>query len=405
MDEWTIMYYASGAGCMSYYIEKDLEEIEAVGSIEGINFVCQYASRKPNEPATRFRLLNSGRDHEEKLVDVVPGEPKELERFVRWASTTFPAQRYGLILLGHGSGWRPEDLQIPEPKGVDAWKFSDRLFSTINTLNDEYFQVIFRPTASKLISEVIAGRAIFLHDISGHSLDAMELGQLIQQFRSILGDPLDFLGFDSCLMACAEVAYEICESCHFMIASEQLEPSRGWPHTEICNLFVTKGDLDTREIIKEIPSHYIKSYTVPIYAGLTLSTIHLSKMKTLCQAIKELSRSLMKNWPSFRGQFLLSLEEALMFKADLWDIKRVVLALSSMKSIPSEIQEACNQVIIALDSTIVDSKWKGEAVANAGGQSIYIPGHEGFSPFYKYSKFGKDSEWIKFLNQFRPRRT
>ena len=53
------MCYASGAEGLSSSIEGNLKDIESVGSSNQVNCVCQYASRKHNEPALRFRMNSS----------------------------------------------------------------------------------------------------------------------------------------------------------------------------------------------------------------------------------------------------------------------------------------------------------------------------------------------------------
>ena len=93
---------------------------------------------------------------------------------------------------------------------------------------------LFRPTIETALTQPNARlRAIASDDGTGHSLDTIELGDVLKKAHEILDRPLDLLGMDACLMSCLEVAYQAEKDVRAVVSSEELEPGDGWPYDKI----------------------------------------------------------------------------------------------------------------------------------------------------------------------------
>lgn len=117
--QWTVMVYMAGDNNLERYVTRDLElELGAVGSSALVRVVA-LADRAEGYDTARGDWTGT------KLFHVVPGmiadaqsaaedwgerntgDPQTLADFVHWSRAHFPAERYMLVLWGHGWSWHP----------------------------------------------------------------------------------------------------------------------------------------------------------------------------------------------------------------------------------------------------------------------------------------------------------
>jgi hypothetical protein len=79
--------------------------------------------------------------------------------------------------------------------------------------------------------------------VSGAAFDelydygSLTLDELYQAFGSVWSlsetdPPLELVGFDTCLMATADVAYTFSDIAKYLVASEETESANGWYYSE-----------------------------------------------------------------------------------------------------------------------------------------------------------------------------
>ena len=120
---------------------------------------------------------------------------------------------------------------------------------------------LFRPTLETALSKPNAGaRAIASDDGTGHSLDTLELGEVLAKAHKELGRPLDLLGMDACLMSCLEVAYQSEKDVRAVVSSEELEPGDGWPYDKILADLRSNPSMDGAALGRVVVKRYIESY-------------------------------------------------------------------------------------------------------------------------------------------------
>lgn len=105
---WTILVYMAADSDLDGPTTRDLRQILDVGSTPQVNLLvfCD----KPGG-ATRYIASKPGSDAvEEPLGEFNAGSPNNLLDAMRWAAEGWPAERYGLVLWNHGTGWKEDDI-------------------------------------------------------------------------------------------------------------------------------------------------------------------------------------------------------------------------------------------------------------------------------------------------------
>ncbi|MBR3928175.1 MAG: leucine-rich repeat protein [Clostridia bacterium] len=249
------------------------------------------------------------------------GESDTLSFFLKYAEQNYPADRYGLILWDHGGG----------PLSGICWDelFSDHL--TIDEVTDALDDSLFRDK------------------------------------------PLDWVGFDACLMASAEVAWRMSPYANYMIASEEAEPSYGWDYSFLSGL---ECDSDGAETAERIIRLYIDSARTG--DTLTLSCIDLSQIDELKSTLDSyfsymehtLSSEtfsnhsiLRKSAASFGNSVLRAVTDTVVGDYDLVDLKHLL----KQHSDPNWMKE---DVLSTLDKCIVHN---ASTTDEHYGLSVYFP--------------------------------
>ncbi len=184
-------------------------------------------------------------------VDMSDGD--NLKAFLKWAKSRYHGYTYSVLTMSdHGGGPRNRDGK-PRGRGV-----------------------IWDDTTGE-----------------GHFLETKELSQAISGAGFTGENKLSILGFDACLMASVEEAYEHRNVADYYVASLQLEQGNGWQYhhwipqlTEV----MTPAELGTI-LVKS----YHESFDSLYSADQTLSCTDLSKMDDLKTAIDALGKAINDN--------------------------------------------------------------------------------------------------------------
>lgn len=169
---WTVMVMMDPRDANLYRAwVADMNQMERSGSDANVNIVVQigfnpgftyryYITRDQDNHAIR-----SPRQTVPANETVDPGDPDALDDFIVWTTANFPAERYAMVMAGHGQGW----------KGT-------MIFGNQNHLT---------------MAELSTG-----------------LGALGQRFDVVL--------FYSCLMGETEVGHQLADQARMMVASEEI---------------------------------------------------------------------------------------------------------------------------------------------------------------------------------------
>ena len=263
--KWTFMLYLAGDNNLSDAGDADLAEIRAIGSTRDVNIVAQF-DNAGSAGTRRFLIQKDGLNEAvDDRGETNSGSPEMLTDFVNWATVSYPAHRYALVLWNHGSGWEPSEVdRIARSVGsrdYNARELNERSSSKLG-------RVLFRTTLEKVFKiDTPNERAICSDDGSGHSLDTVEFGNVLNQVVGRLDGPIDVLGMDACLMSNFEVAYQARRYAKFVVASEEVEPNQGWPYTPILDWLTKNPDASSADFAAGIVREYVASYERMKYRG------------------------------------------------------------------------------------------------------------------------------------------
>lgn len=166
-----------------------------------------------------------------------------LTKSIDFAKKEFPSDYFGLIMWGHGSGWRGnDDFSGGELKKGFAFDDTSEVYMSLVDMR--------------------------------HGLE-----------NGLNGEKLDFLGFDTCFGAEMEVLYELRNCAEYAVGSEGLILSSGWDYESLFNDFEAKEDKSPLELCKSVVSQFKKTYLYKNQASVT--AIDLSKMDKLFNCFED----------------------------------------------------------------------------------------------------------------------
>ena len=405
--KWTFMVYVAGYNSLSSFAGKDLAEMRKVGSSDGLK-VAVFVKRLEQQAAHRIIVGKDGKAEERENLgaNVDSGSPQTLLDFIRWAKLKAPAERYALIIWNHGSGWDPLDFdelyEHVKAVGVTPRELSVRAASQLG-------RSLFRPTLETALSKPNAGaRAIASDDGTGHSLDTLELGEVLAKAHKELGRPLDLLGMDACLMSCLEVAYQSEKDVRAVVSSEELEPGDGWPYDKILADLRSNPSMDGAALGRVVVKRYIESYKAHEELWpVTMCAIHSAGIEPFADVLDTFTMALRRAISDDdvdATRLLRAHTRSARFEGDLIDLRTLCEQVRS-QPFESAVKTAAKKVLDALKpggDFVVANANLGDSVEHCGGVTAYLPAPtDEISPYYKDLRFAKRHGWDEFLRSYR----
>jgi hypothetical protein len=199
-------------------------------------------------------------------------------------------QRIFLVLWGEGAG-------------VDhVYLYSDKQDDTTDDTgqqtgeNGSQNQSVQSPAADDPNRLSIATRAIagVTNDVlnggnANRYVKDVQLGSILLEFSKKLGKPIDILGFDACLMALAEICYEVRSSVSIIVGSDEELPEASWPYKLILQDLARFPGMDSSTLSTLIVNRFIEKYDDPDDSTrVSLTTMKLSASNELAAAMRRL---------------------------------------------------------------------------------------------------------------------
>lgn len=367
---WTVMVFVNGDNDLEQYAIEDLNEMEAAGSTDAVNLIVQidrsegYDRSEGNWTGARRYRMEHDDDMSsisspvlEELGAVDSGRPSTIVAFVDWAARNYPADHYALVLWNHGWGWSfaPDD----------------------------------RPATSKGIS--------WDQDTNNDiSVAEGELEAVLAASTSLIGQKLDVIGFDACIMGSWEIAAAAAPYADVMVASQDYEDVDGWPYDTAMGDLVAAPTLSAAELGEHIAQRFNET------KDSTQSAVDLGAMADLNAALDELALALI-NGDDPAGALALA-AEALDFdggRGSDHDLGDYLSVLATSTEDPA-ILAAVESVTTALDQAIIANYTYGRWASAAQGLSIYTPTRGAIDSEYLNASWSQAGLWDDFLSAARP---
>ena len=402
--KWTFMVYMAGNNSLSGAAATDLREMQKVAASEAVKATAFI--KQARTPARRILLGKAGHDESETLPDNTDsGSPQTVVDFVRWAIKKAPAARYALVLWNHGGGWTPDDFdqlyqQVRGGTTDPAHRHeSNRLSSR------KLSRAVFTSTIKTVLSlESADERAICSDDVTGHSLDTIEVARILDVARKEIGRPLDLFGMDACLMSTLEVAYEVRANAGTVVGSEELEPGAGWCYDAILGDLTAAPDMDGSALGKVVVQRYVDSYRkLPSQWPITQCAVDTTRIEEFTKKLDALVAALRGRLPGAWSEILQAQARTTSFEFEMLDLRTFCRALLVATS-DGKLKTAAQDVIRALTpgDYVLAEGHLGPKVEECGGVSLYLPSptSSSVSRYYKDLSFAKRHRWDEFLGEY-----
>lgn len=243
---WAVYWYLCGSDLESNggFATNDLSELMEVELPENVNVVIETGGSAvwQNDLMDADKLQRWLYNSEGlQLVDEQPsasmGEAQTLADFLSFAKENYPAEKTAVVFWNHGGG------------------------SVTGAAFDEIY-----------------------------GYDSLTLDEMYQAFSSVWNpsmekQPLELIGFDTCLMATVDVAYTFADLAHYLVASEETEPANGWYYSQWLGTLAQNPSMNGEELGKVIcDAYYAGCEEVGTQDNTTLSLTDLTKVQTLLDA-------------------------------------------------------------------------------------------------------------------------
>jgi len=273
---WTVIVHLDGDNNLEPWALADLEEMESVGSKNGVTVIVLLDTFSYFE-GTHWYVIEEGSDHIDLEADrnscdcadvagACPGELNMasgavLQYTVKTAVEYAPADNYMLILWDHGGGW----------KGVCY----DDSSALINGYTD---RLSTNETADAL--------AAVETEITTTGID--------------LDYQLTMLSYDACLNGMIEVVHQNRDVAKYMTASITLIPVQGYPYDKVLENLTALPRMSTVDFGKNIVDTYVEYYSmcagngIEYYGDAQLSLFDLAQVGALTESVDALATELLE---------------------------------------------------------------------------------------------------------------
>lgn len=413
---WTVMIYLAGDNNLDGAGVVDLKEMKTVGTTDRVAVLAQFDRAGAKQATIRYCLRKGtplAKDAVQNLGETNMGDPKVLEEFVTWGAANYPAAHYLLVLWNHGAGWDDANLYEGDvfsgaapPVARKAQPVATRrAVAGARTLPLAQARAAIRRTRRALFNTTVEAavtlRGIAFDDQAQDFLDNIELKKVMAKIKKKLARKVDILGMDACLMSMAEVAYQMRDVADFSVGSEETEPGDGWPYDRILKALAAKPDMTPEELAKAVVTRYLASYKAG--DNVTQSALRLAELKPLAAAVDGLAKALTSTASNAASRAALvnaraQVQEYSRPYDDYCDLLDLCDLLEKGLAVPV-VRTACAAVRQAAAAALVATGYKGTAVDNSRGISIYFPKRK-LSPLYKTLDFTRKTAWNEFLKAY-----
>lgn len=345
--DWTLAVFLNADNNLDPFGVEDQKEMSRVGSSDFLNIVSLIDRERG--PAQINYIEKNNIKKVKDMGELDMGDYRQLVSFAKFVKENYPAKKYCFVIWNHGSGWKN--------------KSAGAIY-----------------------------RGISYDDSSNNHITNAQLGVAMEEISKILGQKIDILNMDACLMQMVEVAHAVKDSVSYMVASEELEPGKGAPYDDI--LAGVKNGMTPTAFAQNWVNAFAKSYNGGSqgFDESTQSALDLSKFSPLVDAVNGLAKSLMS------GKNTMVVKAALAKVQKFGDPSSIDLVhfaelLKAQTGVDASVKTACDKVIAAVKAAIIINKTTGTTTKNSKGIAIYLPQNLMIESKYLSLSFSKATMW------------
>ncbi len=352
-SKWTIFLYFNGVNAESGF-EKNSDGLFASFSEGGVlSGYIQEALQASPSPDVNILIQTGGawkdgwktirRFKVSNQVQLELSPPKNnstasmdnadtVAEMIQWGVSDFPAEKYGIIIVGHGGGPR--------------WGYREGQ----DQLNP------------------------------GVGINGLGFQKLMASAMKYAGKKIEFLGLNSCLMSYFELASGISDFTNYLIASEENMPIAGFDFTALFNYLSRNPDASGVHVGKRIVNSYVEKNKNN--NTITLALTDLSRTTPLQLALdpifKEMTQKIQKEGLPAWYSIASTRSQALDFSTNIYqgkytDAMDIASFFRTSKYSSIGISNNLTQnALAAIDSLAPLKRW-GKALKETCGVTMYFP--------------------------------
>lgn len=347
--DWTVMFYMDGDNNVESYALRDLAELEASGSNGDVNIVVLLDTL--SGPADLLYVEDGGSSVVEPWGEVNMGDPTTLTRFISTTEEMYPAEKYALVMWNHGGG-------------IVGLCWDDTS--------------------------------------SGDRLTMAELRSGIENATI----NLDVAVFNACVMATAEVAYQMSGYADYVVFSQENMYALGFPYTDIADGLKTEPTMDGRTLSVMMAEEYTEYYISIGYSDVTISVLDMAQRMGVATAVRAFGSAQAATMGTYYMEYKSCRHDtpAPNNQADLLTYAKLV---SESSEIADATVKATAQAVVAAVQAAIIYEWHSGDVTGENGLGIWFPTKSvkyywgaSYETMYRGLLFNSASGWADFLDSY-----
>jgi len=247
-------------------------------------------------------------------------------------------------------------------------------------------------------------------DTDGDFMSTPQINKALKEAEQVTGKKIDIIGFDACLMAEGEVAYELKDRGKILLASEESEGGPGWTYNSMLG-GKTMGD--AIKAVQESMLHKINvgpeefakivvnvnkehNEDIPTFSAIDLTKMNAFKdtMNAFAKAVrksddKEAVKQAVNQSENYGGGWAPY--------RDIRDVGHLAKNVIANAKDP-ELKKAAEDVAKAVKNVVMANETNPSSHPNSEGISIFMPtDSKAVTAQYDELAFAKDTEWNEML--------
>lgn len=204
----TVLVYMAAENNLTPFLKNEFKEMrQGSKAISDKNNLIVYVdAADANTPPYLFRFNNGLITDSVSMEESNTADPTVIYKVLSTAIEKYPAREYGLVLWGHASGWNvsKDSIEYTSALGARGSQGRHKSYGVDNGRNDTW-------------------------SASGKSINMVSLAKVLER----TGQKLKFIFADCCQFMCIESAYELRNTCDYIIGSAAEIPGDGAPYETV----------------------------------------------------------------------------------------------------------------------------------------------------------------------------
>lgn len=305
-----------------------------------------------------------------------------LNEVLSYTKENFDAERYGILLSSHGSGWCPSGYLSNPSKFENSYSFSD----------DDPVEIRRAQAEPPLLYNLARPDEIPVKSMGAHFLSKYESIEMdIQNLAAAFPFKMDYIIFDACFMGAVEVAYELRNVTDILIASQTEILGDGMDYQTMAGYIYPYGGPDLNGFCQRFFDYY--NAQSGQYRSATISMIDCSQLEELASKCKEIFSSYragLSNVQANRSKVQRYYRSAQSNHQWFYDFGDIIKKCSLSPEDQAEFEEILNRTILykAATQMFMSSFY----INTHSGLSMYLPittGRDYLNNFYKTLEWNK----------------